>query len=145
MRSCSPSRQRTVSRLSPTLRLSRRAISSLLLRTSRPLTFRRMSSGRTPFDCLYKEHPVRATADGAVTLRLEADAGDVGDTVLLAVYDRDGRLLRLTQETIAAAGPVELSAPAQGGYKASAYQLDTLLRPKEEKETSFLEAATAEE
>ena len=100
---------------------------------------------RTPFDCLYKEHPVRATADGAVTLRLEADAGDVGDTVLLAVYDRDGRFLCLTQETIAAAGPVELSAPAQGGYKASAYQLDTLLRPKEEKETSFLELAAAEE
>lgn len=100
---------------------------------------------RTPFDCLYKEHPVRATADGKVVISLEADAGDVGDTVFLAVYDQNGRLLGLKQETVTAPGSVELSAPAEGGYKASAFQLDPRLEPKEEKATCFLETAAAEE
>ena len=100
---------------------------------------------RTPFDCLYKAHPVHAAADGSVAVTLEAAPEDVGETVILAVYDENGKMVGLRQETITQAGPMEISVPAEGAYKASAFQLDKLFTPTEGKETCFLAPFTGEE
>ena len=98
---------------------------------------------RTPFDCLYKEHPVRATADGTVTVSVNASVEDVGETVILATYDENGRMLGVNRETITKPGAVEVSVSADGAYKADAFQLSSELTPVEETKTCFL--ALAEE